>query len=1270
MLHPHLRSFITLLGIFFFFLSLKSQVVQIKDFDVPGTYTYTVPAGINELVIECWGGGGGGSASIGLLQSNAGAGAGGGGGAHAHSVIKVTPGQVYTFTVGTGGAGGTASYTLALGYGKPGGNTTFGTASQSLIIAEGGRGASLNYWKDGGSKGGNGGTASGSKGEVIHIGGQGGDAGQEGDEYYSGGGGGAGGRTHSGYNATGQTAGQQGSCYCGIPGGGGQGFRATALNGGGGYTGNNGIDSINTVRGVKRAAGGGGGGLDRDYGIRAGGKGADGHVRIKEQMAMGAITGTAYTEVGKTTQLRPPMAGGTWASSLIEIATVDSTGLVTGIAPGEAVIYYSIGGFNLGQSTEIHLIVYPEGGSIAIQGALAYCDNGSNQIELTASGPDSVSWFWTLPDGTTLSGNQISRAAATANSGTYTVTASKLTGDNLIANGDFELGNTNFASDYGYNQYSQQSGQYNIRTEPFSCCGFTGCPDPTNSGGNYMMLQGNGTSQTVWKQTVSVIPNRNYQFSYKMQAMQYDQQNNFTDIKLQAQIRGINVGGIFSKTTYKNCNGWIEFTSNWNSGSNTSVEISIALAENMSSDYMVGLDDISFRVISPDEFSIITASVDIEVGVTFTPEVTISSSPNPPLAGEPISFLANSLHGGRAPTYQWFVNGIESVEDTTGIFTHTGLSAGTEIWCELVPDISCTTNGPFHSNSIIVISDARNYWHGTQSGNWSVIDNWTDRKIPGENEDIEFATTTNYSSEAQRDLEISSSCCIANYINQSDKKLVVNPGGSLTITGQIYTDGENKILIQASDSVKNGSLILSDTTTVPLATVEMWSKGWIGNETNLNEKYRWQFFGIPVQSLPASPTFNGSYVRKYNETKQTNEPGQQWESLEDASIMQPFEGYEITQSVPRKYSISGMLVKNDFSRVLTVSNNSYYRGQHILANPYTAAIKISEMHFGEGLNQTVYIYNTGSFANWANAPGDSGTIVVENADAAPGQYTAIPQNLSFVLGEEIPSMQGFLVKVLNPANPTQYTDLQRTLSFNYSDVITSNTTKQRSLRKNIENETSKTYMTITMNSANYTDKVWLFVEENCTSSFDNGWDGIKIEGSGLYAELTALEDDKNKYQISSKNDIDGTYLAFNPGTEDTEYALTFSNFNISAHYETVYLLDLETYTVTDITDNTTYYFNTGSYNLEKRFKIITKPVLSDEDYEIKVFVENGTLYLHNFGSTAKDVILYDITGRSVKNIKAIANSISLGAYALPVGVYIISYTSDNLTKENIKTIVQ
>lgn len=192
--------------------------------------TFTVPAGVTSVTVECWGAGGGGS-----TRTSGGRGGGGGGGAYATSIFPVTPGN-YNITVGTGGSGSTA-----------GGNTSFGT---NLVVAAGGNSGVNNS-----ATAGSGGNIAASTGTIRYEGGNGADGGA----LWSGGGGGGAGSTGAGGNASGATAGT-----------------GTSLNGGNGGTGIN----TNANGNPGSSYGGGGGGARRTSGTQIGGAGSDGYLVV------------------------------------------------------------------------------------------------------------------------------------------------------------------------------------------------------------------------------------------------------------------------------------------------------------------------------------------------------------------------------------------------------------------------------------------------------------------------------------------------------------------------------------------------------------------------------------------------------------------------------------------------------------------------------------------------------------------------------------------------------------------------------------------------------------------------------------------------------------------------------------------------------------------------------------------------------------------------------------------------------------------------------
>src|SRR5215472_8246865 len=72
------------------------------------TGTWTAPAGVTTVDVQCWGEGGNGGSST--VSSHSGG--GGGGGEYAENTsVPVTPSTVYSFTIGSGGTGTSTVFT-------------------------------------------------------------------------------------------------------------------------------------------------------------------------------------------------------------------------------------------------------------------------------------------------------------------------------------------------------------------------------------------------------------------------------------------------------------------------------------------------------------------------------------------------------------------------------------------------------------------------------------------------------------------------------------------------------------------------------------------------------------------------------------------------------------------------------------------------------------------------------------------------------------------------------------------------------------------------------------------------------------------------------------------------------------------------------------------------------------------------------------------------------------------------------------------------------
>lgn len=242
-----------------------------QQFSSPGTSNYTVPTGVTTITVKAYGAGGGGGAG----NTGSGVGGNGGGGGFMQSDITVTPGEVLSVTVGSGG---TKANSNSNG-GDGGGFSAVQRSSTYLIQAGGGGGGGGNIGSGAGGAGGAGGTqaANGAAGSAG-TGSTGGNAG-------GGGGGTAAAGGTAGTTGTGGTAGATGAANLGGDAGGSGATCSTAVTGirgnaggfggagdggdaatciggggaGGGRFGGGGGGSATTTSATNRGAGGGGG---------------------------------------------------------------------------------------------------------------------------------------------------------------------------------------------------------------------------------------------------------------------------------------------------------------------------------------------------------------------------------------------------------------------------------------------------------------------------------------------------------------------------------------------------------------------------------------------------------------------------------------------------------------------------------------------------------------------------------------------------------------------------------------------------------------------------------------------------------------------------------------------------------------------------------------------------------------------------------------------------------------------------------------------------
>lgn len=526
------------------------------------------------------------------------------------------------------------------------------------------------------------------------------------------------------------------------------------------------------------------------------------------------------------------------------------------------------------------------------------------------------------------------------------------------------------------------------------------------------------------------------------------------------------------------------------------------------------------------------------------------------------------------------------------------------------------------------------------TGNWETDNQWNVQQVPG--------SGTTYGSILDKPT-INGVCtlstntsCNSLIINPS-KNLTINPSSSLSITTSITNNaGNSGLLIKSSETNPNGSLIFNNPANSPVSgTVEMYSKAKWDLTKPAGNKYSWQFFGLPIKTQLITPTFSGAFVRKWEETGKNDVD--LWVMQNSGTTLTSTTGYELVQSAAKTYTFAGQLENQGFTRSLPYTVDAVFPGQHIFGNPFTSAINIEKIQFGANTENSVYLYNTGTYNEWDI---NSGEIITGEGH---GQYTVTTPKASGGLGipSQIPSMQGFLVKSINATGSI-------TIPYNSS---VANTDMQRTKTNKEVSTNEKVITRIDIKSTHYFDRMWIFTSPECTRSFDNGWDGPKMLGSIQRTQLFSMEKDGN-YQINAVQNINDTYLGFQPGDE-REFKLIFTHQNIESAYAGIYLIDLAENKTLDVTTSGSEYSFTSepSIAISKRFKIVTKPTNAnfnkEQEEQFQIFHNNSAIFVQNFSENNGILNIYSTSGATLKKLNFNANTVtSFSTNDLSQGVYV------------------
>lgn len=557
-----------------------------------------------------------------------------------------------------------------------------------------------------------------------------------------------------------------------------------------------------------------------------------------------------------------------------------------------------------------------------------------------------------------------------------------------------------------------------------------------------------------------------------------------------------------------------------------------------------------------------------------------------------------------------------------------------------------------------------NYWYGGKTGEentWSDPENWTGNYVPLEYEDIEFATAENNGGSngrgtgpAQEDLHLDTDRKIGDLINKSDKDLLVTTGNELRVGGRVWSDNTGGIIVKAdpADLSPGGTLIFENPADNPdvTATVEFYNKAFDCEECGFYRR-SWQYFGIPVNSstFPYSHVTGDETINRWNEPTNDNK----WVSVPSGSVLEAFKGYEITSSSTTQpagvYSFEGTLNVGDAGVDLTKTANVNYSGANLVANSYMAAIPINKdaLVFPEDIDQTVYLFNTGTRDQWRKLNGTA----INQGGYRSGQYLAVPLNLgeqtNINLPDRIPAMHSFMVLFPETHAPTGGIPPQ--LEIKYGELV-KNTTVNRGDGEQIVTRSAKSdgaatpasstipFLVMDVIGEQSADRVWVFAKEGTSHGFDNGWDGRKMSESGI-AQLY-VTDDNDRFQVATVPGLDNVVLGFDADT-DGKYMLEFA---LSDHWTTedIYLYDLSTGTKERVTNGGSYTFEAKKDTSAARFRLSSTggdTLLFEDEAVISVTsTTDRTIVIRNDSDRSCSVFISDIRGKLLQRLEVQSGS--------------------------------
>jgi hypothetical protein len=528
--------------------------------------------------------------------------------------------------------------------------------------------------------------------------------------------------------------------------------------------------------------------------------------------------------------------------------------------------------------------------------------------------------------------------------------------------------------------------------------------------------------------------------------------------------------------------------------------------------------------------------------------------------------------------------------------------------------VSSTPNNTAHITDFRVYGTLAKTWTGSAgTEEWNTADNWSPTGVPETTDNIFIPSDP---------VGLLFPVFNGDLTINANTSLTINPGGALTVTGNLDNYGTLKL-----ESGSNGiaSLIVGDYTreTGGTENIEIYLTG--GNEET---NFTWHYISSPVSTLSTDVFTTGTNpsnnLAAYVESHSSEDFNQRWIAWDgwDYSIggypgtLVTFNNLEVGNgynyynyyTTKRTFGIEGgslnaSLVTKDLLYTGTEANLAT-QGWNLLGNPYSASINWDYINRSEpGIDDAIYFTKEGSFCAYVDGVG------------VPSGTTGI-----------IPPMQGFFVKA-NQENCN--------VTFSPNDRLHSDVNRYKSstiiplIRLKIEGQKANNETVIRFN-------------EKATEAFDSKYDAYKFTKSGssvsLWTSIGSVSYSINSIPLpETESEVP---LAINTSKSES-LKLTATELQGLDNYN-IYLIDKILGTSTNLKSNQKVIFTASEGMLEDRFlvKIVyNPPEIENPDSQFNVYFSNNFVNIQTLSDKwdgkSGSVDLIEISGKTITKIENI-----------------------------------